>query len=263
MSWTITEKIIDEKQKITIINVDAIDGEVKDLINSNIVKICSGKTLRHIDVNSVKIKLYDILSKSDEDKISTISLGQIAEFFIHVFFSREGFKQECFFLNMEEQNGIKKGFDGLYSINGDTWIMESKSGHKSTKGISHKKKINEAYTDLQDKFSGKVKNDPWVNAYNHARNKDIDTEDSIVKELIKFSENFEKNLSNKPDLYNIIPSSTIFNLGEFNEIVDDDIVTDMTQIMSVFTSNKTHVICMNQKSIQVFMNFLKGSDNID
>ncbi len=47
--------------------------------------------------------------------------------------------------------------------------MESKSGSITTKEISHKKKIKEAYTGLTEMLAGKTSNNPWKNALSHAK----------------------------------------------------------------------------------------------
>ena len=61
-------------------------------------------------------------------------------------------KQEFLFFNLEE-NSIKKGFDGLFSKDSETFLVESKSGTILTKGISHRTKLKTAYTDS---LSGRV-----------------------------------------------------------------------------------------------------------
>lgn len=41
--------------------------------------------------------------------------GAVAEFFVHLYLNILGLKQECLFLNLEE-NSIKKGFDSSIQI---------------------------------------------------------------------------------------------------------------------------------------------------
>jgi hypothetical protein len=139
-------KIIQINQNVTlhIFELQEITDEIKSFIDSKIVNITNGT--RKIDLKIVKTKLKNFLASK---KGSTTEMGAIAEFFIHLYLSTQGYKQECLFFNLEE-NSIKKGFDGYYSKETLEWIMESKSGLSSTKGISHKSKIKEAYDDLDN-----------------------------------------------------------------------------------------------------------------
>ncbi|MFY2508239.1 hypothetical protein ACN3E9_08105 [Vibrio pectenicida] len=110
-------------------------------------------------------------------------MGAISEFFVHLYLQESGYKQEFLFFNLEE-GSIKKGFDGFFSKNSDTFLLESKSGSIKSKKISHKDKLKSAYSDLENYVSGKSekgKNNPWKNAYNHASHIDVGTEKSIRK----------------------------------------------------------------------------------
>ena len=84
-------------------------------------------------------------------KDDTTKIGAVAEFFIHLFLRELGYKQEFLFYNLEERS-IKKGFDGYFSQGETQFIVESKSGFESTRNISHKAKIKEAYNDGADYF---------------------------------------------------------------------------------------------------------------
>ena len=53
--------------------------------------------------------------------------GAVAEFFAHLLLNHKGYEQNFLYQNLEERS-IKKGFDWVYSIEDELWLMESKSG---------------------------------------------------------------------------------------------------------------------------------------
>lgn len=233
-----------------IFELQEITDEIKNFIDSRIVNITNGTRERPLKI--VKNKLKNFLASK---KSSTTEMGAIAEFFIHLYLSMQGYKQECLFFNLEE-NSIKKGFDGYYSKDDMEWIMESKSGLISTKGISHKSKVKEAYDDLDNKLKGNVSNNPWENAYNHAKHGDVNTEQSIVTNIEKFSNEFElDNFKNIKD-FNIIPTATIFLDGVW---IDNDIKRikdDITKLVPTLTYQKLEIICFTKKSLNIFLDYL-------
>lgn len=249
MSWEIRQYNIGLDGELVAIDIKLIDFELKSLIDKKIVTICEGDS--PFDVKNIKKSLKDYLTvKSDNQK-----KGAIAEFFINLYLNSKNYKQECLFSNLEE-NSAKKGFDGFYSINEVPWYMESKSGSITTSGISHKDKVNDAYNDLKDKFSGNVKNDPWKNAYHHANEYSVNTSANIKKKLVIYSNDFVNGISHDIAEFNIIPCATIF-LDNKNVSIDKNIMSnDITLKVKNYTYNKIIIICVTQKSIDLFLNYL-------
>lgn len=168
------------------INIPTLGNNIIAHIDANIVSICEGAT----DTNLTTIK-QRLIADLAPKKGSTLEMGAIAEFFGHLYLTEIGFKQEFLFLNLEERS-IKKGFDGYYSFNDETWIYESKSGSAATKGATHKSKISLAYSDLNEKISGNSANNPWQNAYNHASQIDVGTSASVRQNLKALANAFTK-----------------------------------------------------------------------
>ena len=233
-----------------LINIEKIDLTLEKFIDENIVNICAGNA--DTDLCVVKKRLINFLTPK---KGKTSEMGSIAEFFTHLYLKEIGFNQEFLFLNLEEES-LKKGFDGYYSYQNETWIYESKSGSSNTKDISHPKKVKESYNDLNNKISGNTKNNPWQNAYNHARHGDVGSSADVYKKLNKLSEEFtNKKFHNIKD-FNIIPGSTIFMNGNWLDIKLSDIEPEIESLVSKFNFKKIHIICVNKKSMELFWDYL-------
>lgn len=240
---------LDAGKFIHFINIENIDSNLETLIDKRIVSICEGKT--NSDLNLIKRRLIDFLTPK---RNTTIEMGAIAEFFLHLYLYDIGYKQEFLYLNLEE-GSIKKGFDGYFSFKNEEWVLESKSGDISTINISHTNKAKEAYFDLEEKIKGKTKNNPWQNAYNHART--VGTKDNIQKNIKKLSDEFTYKKFHKIDDFNIIPCSTIFLNARWKVIDELKIETDIKKIISTFKCKKLNIICINKKSIKLFWRYLK------
>ena len=229
---------------IHYVNIEDIDENLEKLIEDQIVSIWDGHSDTTIDV--VKTEIFNFLKSKSE----SIKKGAIAEFIIHLYLKNCGFTQECLFRNLEE-GSIKKGFDGYYSFSNEEWIMESKSGSINTEGISHKKKIKEAYDGLKNKIEGNESNNPWSNAYNHA--KVAGTTKDILGNIKTLSNNYVRNIFPNINDLNIIPTSTIFHEGSWeHDLVKSDHDSITTQSES-FVYNKINIICVNKKSIDALI----------
>jgi len=229
---------------IHFVNIQDIDVKLQTLIEENITSIWDGDFGNPIDV--VKSEIFNFLTTKSDD----IKKGAIAEFITHLYLKVCGFNQECLFKNLEE-GSIKKGFDGYYSFSNEEWIMESKSGSIDTNGISHKKKIKEAYDDLKNKIDGKGTNNPWSNAYNHAIV--AGTSMDILKNIKTLSINYVRKTFPDISTLNIIPASTIYHNGNWDDNLvkpDHDTIFQMSES---FDYKKINIICVNKKSIDTLI----------
>jgi len=234
------------------INIPSLDNGISALIDSSIVSICEGAA--ETSLATIKQRLISFLATK---RGSTLEMGAIAEFFGHLYLNEIGFTQEFLFLNLEE-GSIKKGFDGYYSLDDETWIYESKSGSSATQGISHKSKIAAAYADLKDKICGNAKNNPWQNAYNHASHIDVGTDKNIRQNLKVLADAFTQAIPLEIGSFNIVPGSTIFLEGAWHDIDSDDLAPKLEQLIGGFSFTKIHVICVNKASIKLFWDYLES-----
>lgn len=242
--------LVDTSTAIHIIDIQYIDNNLKALIDKYITNIWQGN--RVIDIKIIKNQILKFLKPKTEDT----QIGAVAEFFIHLYLNVLKYKQECLFKNLEE-GSIKKGFDGYYSIGTEEWIAESKSGYSSTKGISHKDKIKEAYDDLTKKISGKTSNDPWANALNHADLGAVGASDNIKSNLQRLSIDFTNKTYCDVKNFNIIPCSTIFLCDNWNPESKKSTIDQIKRKLNDLKYKKIIVICINKKSLKLFMNYLK------
>lgn len=250
--FDVTLEKVNDNITIHILNFEDLGVEVKKFLDIHFVSICEGNS--GSDLSLVKQIVQKFLSSKDE----RTQMGATAEFFIHLYLKSIGFKQECLFLNLEEQS-IKKGFDGYYSLDSEEFIMESKSGSSKTESISHKDKINEAYKDLKNALAGKkTKNNPWKNAYNHALLRTVNTSDSIVKNMKKLSDDFYLSMFRDIKDFNIIPSSTIFLEDIWIDDYSESITDELKALVEKFEFENINVICVTKKSLKLFNTYLES-----
>lgn len=238
---------LDVGKYLHFINIEKIDSKLETLIDKRIISICEGKT--NTDLLLIKKRLTNFLRPK---KGTTIEMGAIAEFFLHLYLYDIGYKQEFLYLNLEE-GSIKKGFDGYFTYSNEEWILESKSG--DVKKADHTSKAKEAYVDLEKKIKGDTKNNPWQNAYNHARI--VDTKISIQKNIKKLSDEFTLKKFHKIDDFNIMPCSTIFLNGRWKTIDEITLEVKIRKIILSFKCKKLNILCINKKSIKIFWDYLK------
>lgn len=257
MGWKIEEHQISKNETVVLIDIESIDGELKKLIDEYIVKICEGKSSRSVSIVKLRLsKFFDGKMKTGAKKSIETVKGAIAEFFIHLYLNSKGFRQECFFLNMEEHS-IKKGFDGFYSNEDKEWIMESKSGDASVDGNKHYKKIDIAYKDLVGKFNGESDNDPWQEAYSHAGHRDINADKSILDALRNLSDDFWLQKPHKSAEFCIIPCGTIYIEDSKILFNSQTIKTEVTNKIKDYSCKSIVAIAITQKSINMFLDYIK------
>lgn len=231
---------------ISVYDVDIITPELRQFIDQNIYQICMGEPG---DLSTIKL---DLKGRIERWKDLNKKIGSIAEFFVHLYLKYSGYNQECLFFNLEEKS-LKKGFDGVYSMEDELWFMESKSGLITTKGITHSSKIREAYSDLKDKITANTSNNPWANAYNHART--VGTKKNLRETLKTLSNDFVNNRYQQIDDKNIIPCATIFFNGIWHKQNHEEIIESIKSI-STLQGKNIHIICITQKSYEMFMQYL-------
>lgn len=190
-----------------VIEIKSITDDFAKLIDERIRIVTEGNT--DTDISLIKKRLYEFLQRK---KNTTIEMGAVAEFMIHIYMNYLGFKQEFIFWNLEERS-IKKGFDGYYTINNEEWILESKSGSISVSGNTHISKFTEAYKDLEKKIKDEEGNNPWRNAYTHACHRPVESAEDIIKNIKQLAEDFDSGIYNKLENLNIAPAATLFLEG--------------------------------------------------
>jgi hypothetical protein len=247
-------KPISQSIELFTLDLRELSEDYKKLIDQHIVEICEGDSGSAIEL--VKQNLHRFIST----KSKATQYGAVAEFFVHLCIREMGLRQEFLFRNLEE-GSIKKGFDGYFSIGKKAFIVESKSGSSSTKDISHKAKVNEAYVDLRDVISGKSdksKNNPWKNAYNHARHGDVGSSKSIYQKLKELSDKYDKEDFGSILDFRIIVASTIFIESPECENFHEQILATPTILLEKIKSRQTKIICISKATFSTFMEYLKG-----
>lgn len=247
-----TERIqLDSSKALHVIEIESITEDITKLLDEYFVSICEGDSDSEICL--VKKRLAKFLETKNEET----QMGAVAEFFVHLYLNQLSFKQEFLFLNLEE-NSIKKGFDGLFSKNSETFLVESKSGTILTNNISHRNKLHTAYTDLKNYVSGKSekgKNNPWRNAYNHASHLDVCAEKGIRKKIAKLRDMYDMGEYTDIKDYKIIPCSTIFLNSVWDRAENLKILTTHDFLKS-YECVSLDAICISKKSLELFKEYL-------
>ncbi|KFF21043.1 hypothetical protein [Chryseobacterium sp. JM1] len=248
-----TQISLSKKVTLHFLNIENYSHDLVKLIEDEIGFIRNGP-LNDEDLKDVKkrIKIW-IDKKGKEERAKN---GFIAEFICHLYLRYIKFEQYSLFKNLEE-NGPKKGFDGLYLLNNEVWIVESKSTVNNKK--SHKSKINEAYKDIKTKLESSEEdkvNDPWENAKNHIQI--TNPNKSLSENVKKLSSDFINNRKHKIKEFNIIPCSTIY-LNDNWEIIDiKDLENKFKIEAKKIEAKKINIICINKKSIDDFVNYINS-----
>ncbi|PZX94563.1 hypothetical protein DOS84_03120 [Flavobacterium aquariorum] len=241
---------------LNIIEIDEIDGNLKNYLDEKLISICYGP--REIDISTVKLKILKFLNSKKKTlngvSDNTIVMGAITEFMVHLFLNSLNFVQEFTFKNLEE-GSMKKGFDGYYSLEENCWIVESKSGSIQTKGNSHATKINEAYSGLIKMLEGKTNNSPWENAYNHSIM--VNSKKSISDKLNELDINYTRGKFENIKDFNIIPASTMIYNNEWDNRCNN-FEDEVIKAIDDFNYKNIRVICINKKSLSNFRKYLES-----
>ncbi len=264
-----TEKI-SENIILHFLHIEEIDEEIDQIIKNSIVRICEWRD-SNVDIHIIKQELRERLEAKrwvglENEKWRNLEIWLISEFFVHLYLNYIGFKQECLYVNSEEPNSIKKWFDWLYSDdNGEIWLVESKSWNITTQHISHKNKIDEAYTDLSEKISwnsvnssGVRKNPRW-NACTHALR--AGSQNSLYQEIKEFDRLFRNWIYWEIENFNIIPASTIFFDWKIAIIEDVEkfgiVKQNIISRLNGKNIKKWHILCFSQKTKDLLINYLE------
>ncbi|WP_153393728.1 hypothetical protein [Chryseobacterium vaccae] len=246
---------LSEQITFHFISIDSYPPKLKNYIEENIHKIWNGDNEVIESSNDIRITKTEIKNLL-ENKTDLQKNGIVSEFFCHLYLRAKNFNQHFLFSNLEEK-GMKKGFDGLYGINNEFYIYESKSSLETTHDATHNSNISEAYNDLKKKIEGlNTTNNPWKNAYNHATLRSVNFNDTISKTLKKLSKEYVDKKFEKIDKYNIIPSSTIFLGARYNVIDKKDLIIKMDNLTKNYSCKHLDVLCLNKNTIQNFIDYL-------
>lgn len=239
--------------ELHVMHIGEFDSEYIKKIDEDIVKICEGYSRSSIE--EVKKRLFNYLKTKDLRGRQ----GAISEFFIHLFLNNNKYKQDCLFFNLED-SGPKKGFDGVYSKNNEIFLVESKSGGCSTKNISHLNKIRESHSGLEQYLTGtSVRRDgnPWINAYNHANQKDVKSKEKIIDKIWQLRADFQNGIFSQVPDFNLVPCSTIYLNGEWSNLWSDNLLLEKTKLMSL--KGKTiKILSVTNKDMNNFMKYLEA-----
>jgi hypothetical protein len=246
---------LSEHITLHVINIDSYSPRLKDYIERNIHQIWNGDNEVIESSNDIKITKIELKNLLDK-KTDLQKNGIISEFICHLYLRANKFNQHFLFSNLEEK-GMKKGFDGLYGIDNEFYIYESKSSLETTLDATHNSNISEAYNDLKKKIEGlNTTNNPWKNAYHHSTLRSVNFNDTISKTLKKLSKEYVANKFGEIKTYNLIPSSTIFLGARYTVIDKDDLVAKITALTKGYKSKNLNVLCLNKNTIQNFINYL-------
>lgn len=221
-------------------------------LDDNIVGICCGQE-SDMDLAYTKRCLRSLF----ESKLSneTWIQGAVAEFFVHLFLNFKGFKQNFLYQNLEERS-IKKGFDGVYSIGNDLWLMESKSGLSSS-SITHYDKVAQATNDLERKVSGQGGlNDPWRNAYNHVSQIDVGAKQSIRSKIRDLTRLYQAGSYQSISSFNIIPCGTLYYARPLDREDLGILASKIKRYFSKRSHQEIDVVCVSNMALNGFISYL-------
>ena len=245
------KEILAHNIELSILHIENFDQKFLEKIDKSIVKICEGKSDSSCD--EVKKRMVSFLKGKDEKKVH----GSIAEFFLHLYLNSMKYKQDCLFFNLEE-NSVKKGFDGVYTKNNEIYLMESKSGRFDTKSISHISKIKESYTDLEKYLSGtsaKGLGNPWINAFSHANQVSVRTKKSVRDKIKQIQRNFENNIFSSVNDFNIIPCSTIYLDGNWDEKWSNELIKNKHKLNGL-CGKRVEIISITNLDVTNFKKYI-------
>ncbi|MBD3903030.1 hypothetical protein NAL32_08380 [Chryseobacterium sp. Ch-15] len=246
---------ISDKITLHFLSIDDYSPRLKKHIEESIHFIWNGDNEVIEDPTDISITKLEIL-KLLEGKSAEQKIGIVSEFICHLYLRANKFKQHFLFRNLEEK-GMKKGFDGVYLIDDDYYVYESKSSLETTITSTHNGNVSEAYRDLKGKIEGdNTANDPWRNAYNHSNMRTIDFNQTISQILKNLSKDYVSGTYSQIKDYNIIPSSTIYLGTRYSDIEKTTLKSNLAKLLGKYNFKSINAICINKKSIENFIDYL-------
>lgn len=244
----------DNKCTFHFISIENYSTDLIEYIATEVGKIWNGDLDIVDELDIIKSELKDLFKGKSELQ----QHGLVSEFICHLYLRNVGYEQYFLFRNLEEK-GMKKGFDGLYILDDEYWIYESKSTLPGTKVASHNGNISEAYNDLKKKIEGKNHtNNPWKNAYSHIMNRAIKENATLSQTLRAFSTDYTKEKYHSITKFRVIPSSTIYMGDLWSNINSEELKPKLQTLVDKYTCSKINVLCLNKKTINNFIQFING-----
>jgi hypothetical protein len=250
---SVEEIKLDEVRKLFVLDLKVFDNKLEKIIDEYLCMICEGDS--GSSLADVKLRFVGFLAH----KTSNTAFGAVAEFFLHLFLTNNGFKQDFLFFNLEE-NSIKKGFDGVFTQSGEIYLVESKSSIFTSKQISHKGILKKASSDLVTYLNGtskKGRNNPWRNAYNHASHGDVASKKEVKDKLKKLAGLYDNKVFSDVKIFNVIPSSTVFSGSISDRDFSQEIIDDHKFIYEMEGKTITAISITNNTFCN-FVSYLRG-----
>ena len=244
---------LSESHFLHVIDIKEIDDCLKSDIDDFLVIICEGDS--DSELGNVKEKILDLFNfKSNE-----FVMGAVAEFICHLYLNLRGYKQNFLYFNLEERS-IKKGFDGVFSIDETMFLVESKSGLYGGGNVNHRSKIKSAHKDLSNYVEGKSKkstNNPWRNAYNHASHIDVGANKTLRKRIKALKKSYEEKCYSSINDFNVVPCSTIYLDGAWDDEVSLDVLQNSDFVTDLAGMTVTG-ICVTKLCVDLFLEYLRA-----
>jgi len=250
-------KDINEKMTVHFVQIETISKTFKEFIDNNLKTICRGENHEN-ELKYIKKQLKNFFKNKDDAK----KFGSIGELFSHFYLSSIDFRPKFMFLNLEE-NSVKKGFDGFYEKSEMVWLLDSKSGRYDSKSISHRSKILEAYRSVKGQLGGEVSNNPWENAFQHANSRDINSSDSLLKTIRKFSNEYLDEEFADMKTLNLILASTIYWYDEWSGKEINDLLRELENVQRGMEYSNLTIFCSNKKTFEEFLEYLEEEEDYE
>lgn len=247
--------IVSDRITLNFLSIDDYSADLLDKIKEEIVKIWDGD-LSDDDLKYVKSQMQSFFQ--DKQKDQEKKLAFVAEFMCHLYLRGIGFNQYSVLKNLEEIKAPKKGFDGLYELGGEMWLVECKSAMPATV-TNHNNKVGEAYRDIKNKIEKTSQkdneNNPWENAKNHFLHTEKKNQ-TLLKDIKDLKGLFVAGSKIQIEKFNIIPCSTIYLGDKWCHIDCADLQPKLERLLKRYNAKSINVVCINKKSVEDFLKFI-------
>lgn len=240
-----------------------ISKELKDVITTNLSKICYGPNRAESEslLYTYKETLNEFLKRYD-NKSEATKKGMMGELLSHIIFleCNSDLNSVSPFFNMEERS-ITKGFDLIFidvNCKDKFWIAEVKTGELGSYSTTNKKNnslLTKAKRDLKTRLNNQDKM-IWRNAINSAR---LANTGDLKKEVVRIlEENVDENIKNefKSTKENVILTSVIFN--DIDDRIElSNIVSKKNKISKENIFNDIMIFSIQKNTYKALERFLK------